>query len=68
VDYDDPIFVHTRFRDLHGVRIDFDYLITHGDTGRVLCKGFTRHCAVNRKGVPVAVDAVTVGIYRGFPT
>jgi acyl-CoA thioester hydrolase len=68
VDYDDPILVHTRFRDLHGVRVDFDYLITHADSGMVLCKGFTRHCAVNRKGRPVAVDTVTVGIYQRFPT
>jgi acyl-CoA thioester hydrolase len=68
MDYDDPIFVHTRFRDLHGVHVDFDYLATHAETGLVLCKGFTRHCAVGRKGRPVAVDPVTVGIYQRFPT
>lgn len=68
VDYDDPIFVHTRFRALGGVRVDFDYLITQAESGQVLCQGFTRHCAVNRKGRPVAVDAITVGIYRRFPT
>jgi acyl-CoA thioester hydrolase len=68
MDYDAPIWVHTRFRDLHGVRVDFDYLITHAETGLVLCTGFTRHCAVNRKGRPVAVDPVTVGIFRQFPT
>jgi acyl-CoA thioester hydrolase len=68
VDYDAPILVHTRFRDLHGVRVDFAYLITHAETGAVLCQGFTRHAAVNRKGRPVAVDPVTVGIYQRFPT
>ena len=68
MDYDDPIWVHTRFRDVHGVRVDFDYLITHAETGMVLCKGFTRHCATNRKGRPVAVDPVTVGIFQRFPS
>ncbi len=68
VEYDDPIWVHTRFRELHGVRVDFDYILTHAESGVVLCKGLTRHAAVNRKGRPVAVDAITTGIYQRFPT
>ena len=67
IDYDAPILVHTRFHELHAVRVDFDYLITHAETGVVLCRGFTRHCATNRKGRPVAVDPVTVGIFQNFP-
>jgi len=67
MDYEDPIWVHTRFRDLHGVHVDFDYLITHAETNLVLCKGFTRHCAVNRNRRPVAVDPVTVEIFQRFP-
>jgi acyl-CoA thioester hydrolase len=66
-DHDAPIFVHTRFRELRGVHVDFDYLITHAESGQVLCKGFTRHCAVGRKGHPVAVDPITLGIYQRFP-
>jgi acyl-CoA thioester hydrolase len=68
MDYDDPIWVHTRFRGLHGVKVDFDYVITHAEDGRVLCQGFTRHCATNRKGRPVAVDPITVRIFSEFPT
>jgi acyl-CoA thioester hydrolase len=68
IDYDVPIFVHTRFRELQRVRVDFDYLVTHGETGAVLCRGFTRHCATNRKGQPVAVDPLTVEIFHRFPT
>jgi len=67
LDYDDPIWVHTRFRALARVTIDFDYVITQAESGRVMCRGFTRHCATNRKGTPVAVDANTVGIFHGFP-
>ena len=67
IDYDDPIWIHTRFRDLHSVRVDFDYIVTHAESGLVLCRGFTRHCATNRKGRPIAVDPTTVRIYRGFP-
>ena len=68
LDYDDPMWIYTRFRDLRAVSIDFDYLIAHADTGAVLCKGLTRHCATNRKGIPIAVDAITAGIFHSFPT
>ena len=67
IDYDTPIFVHTRFRALERVRVAFDYLISHAETGAVLCRGFTRHCATNGQGRPVAVDPVTVGIVQRFP-
>jgi acyl-CoA thioester hydrolase len=67
MDYDDPIFVHTRFRELAAVRVDFDYIITHAESGLVLCRGFTRHCATNHTGRPVAVDPVTIGIFQRFP-
>jgi acyl-CoA thioester hydrolase len=68
MDYDDPIRIHTRFRDLHGVKVEFDYIITHAEAKHVLCRGFTRHCATNRKGRPVAVDPTTVDIFKRFPT
>jgi acyl-CoA thioester hydrolase len=67
MDYDDPIWVHTRFRALDRVRVDFEYIITHTESDLVLCHGFTRHCATNRKGRPVAVDPVTVRIFDNFP-
>ncbi len=68
VEHDAPVLVHTRFRALDRVRVDFDYLLTHAESGLVLCRGFTRHCATNRQGRPVAVDPITVGIYQRFPT
>jgi acyl-CoA thioester hydrolase len=67
IEHDAPILVHTRFRELAAVRVEFEYIITHAETGVVLCRGFTRHCATNRKGRPVAVDPVTVGIFHNFP-
>ena len=67
LDYDDPMWIHTRFRELRPVTIDFDYLITHAETGVVLCRGFTRPCATHRKSIPVAVDPITVGIFKNFP-
>ena len=67
LDYDDPMWIHTRFRELRPVTVDFDYVITHAESGLVLCRGFTRHCATNRKGRPVAVDPVTVKIFHEFP-
>jgi acyl-CoA thioester hydrolase len=66
-EYDDPIWVHTRIREVHRVRFDFEYIITHAESNVVLCRGFTRHCATNRKGRPVAVDPMTLAISSGFP-
>jgi acyl-CoA thioester hydrolase len=65
--YDDPIWIHTRPITLERVRLTFDYLITHGETGRLICRGFTKHCALNRKGLPVAVDEKTVHLWKTFP-
>jgi acyl-CoA thioester hydrolase len=67
LEYEDPIWVHTRFRELHRVRVDFEYTITHAESNVVLCRGFTRHCATNRKGRPVEVDAITVAVFNRFP-
>ncbi len=66
--YDDLIYIHTRPVHLERVRVRFDYLITHAEKGDVVCTGFTRHCALNLMGRPVAVDPKTVRIWTSFPT
>jgi acyl-CoA thioester hydrolase len=65
--YDDPMWIYTRPADLQRVRLQFDYLITHGSTGADVCRGYTRHCALNAKGIPVAVDPKTVQLWKTFP-
>jgi acyl-CoA thioester hydrolase len=65
--YDDAIGIHTRPGGLERVRLQFDYLITHEQTQAIVCKGFTRHCAVNAAGIPVAVDQKTAHLWRIFP-
>jgi len=65
--YDDPIHIFTRPAELERVRLRFDYLIIHGETRKIVCKGFTRHCALNAAGKPVAVDAKTVLLWKTFP-
>jgi len=65
--YDDPIWVHSRIREVQRVRFDFEYIITHAESNVVICRGFTRHCATNRKGQPVEVDPMTLAISSGFP-
>jgi acyl-CoA thioester hydrolase len=49
------------------VRLQFDYVITHQASGDIVCKGFTRHCAVNLVGTPVEVDPRTVHLWDIFP-
>lgn len=65
--YDDLIWIHTRPVELERVRLKFDYLITHSETNTLICRGFTRHCALNRAGRPVAVDEKTVHLWKTFP-
>lgn len=65
--YDDPIYIYTRPAEMERVRLQFDYLITHQDTGAVVCKGFTRHCATNTAGTPVGIDAKTTHLWLTFP-
>jgi acyl-CoA thioester hydrolase len=66
--YDDPMWIHTRPAHLERVRVSFDYLITHEETGAVICTGFTKHCSLNRSGRPTQVDAQTVSMWKSFPT
>jgi acyl-CoA thioester hydrolase len=65
--YDDPMWIYTRPAALERVRLRFDYIITHAETGAEVCRGFTRHCALNAKGVPVAIDPKTVQLWKAFP-
>jgi acyl-CoA thioester hydrolase len=65
--YDDSMWIHTRPGTLERVRLQFDYVVTHGESGVLVCKGFTRHCATNGAGVPVGVDEKTRQLWRNFP-
>ncbi|HSO19775.1 MAG TPA: YbgC/FadM family acyl-CoA thioesterase, partial [Desulfosarcina sp.] len=37
--YDDAMCIHTRPSDMERVKLRFDYVITHEDTGEIVCKG-----------------------------
>jgi acyl-CoA thioester hydrolase len=65
--YDDPMWIHTRPAELERVRLRFDYVITHAETQQLICKGFTRHCALNAAGRPVSVDPKSVHLWKNFP-
>ena len=65
--YDDQVCIQTRPADLERVRIRFDYIITHEQTDDIVCIGYTRHCAINTKGTPVAIDDKTLHLWETFP-
>jgi len=65
--YDDPIWINTRPAGLERVRLSFDYVITHQETGELICTGSTRHCATNTAGVPVGIDEQTLHLWKTFP-
>ncbi len=65
--YDDAMWIHTRPSEMERVRLRFDYIIVNEKTGEIVCKGFTRHCATNRTGIPVEVDKKTVHLWEIFP-
>jgi acyl-CoA thioester hydrolase len=65
--YDDPMFIHTRPVKMERIKLQFDYIITHAESGIIICKGFTKHCALNSRGIPTAVDAKTRALWQSFP-
>jgi len=65
--YDDLMYIYTRPVNLERVRLQFDYLITSAEKGHIVCIGFTKHCALNLSGNPVAVDPKTVHLWKTFP-
>lgn len=65
--YDDPMWIHTHPAKLERVQLQFDYVITHPDSNDIVCKGFTRHCAINSSGRPVAIDQKTLHLWKTFP-
>lgn len=65
--YDDLMYVYTRPTHLERVRLQFDYTITQAEKGHLVCIGFTKHCALNSAGIPVAVDPKTVHLWKTFP-
>ena len=65
--YDDVMYIHTRPVNLERVRLQFDYVITNAEMGYRVCVGFTKHCAANTAGKPVAVDPKTVQLWQTFP-
>jgi acyl-CoA thioester hydrolase len=65
--YDDAMRIYTRPGELERVKLRFDYIITQETVGVIVCKGFTRHCATNRSGRPVAVDEKTLLLWKNFP-
>ena len=65
--YDDLIWIQTRPIELERVKLSFDYIITHSETDEIICRGFTRHCALNKRGTPVAIDEKTIHLWKTFP-
>lgn len=65
--YDDLMFIHTRPAKLELVKLQFDYLITRAETGEIACTGFTKHCAVNGRKIPVEIDEKTITLWNEFP-
>ncbi len=65
--YDHLMAIHTRPSWIERVKLQFDYTILDAETGDLICTGFTRHCALNEKGRPVAIDPKTVHLWETFP-
>lgn len=66
--YDDAMYIFTRPGNRERVKLQFDYVITHADTGDLVCTGFTRHCAVNTAKIPVGIDEKTLKLWTLFPS
>jgi acyl-CoA thioester hydrolase len=61
------MWVHTRPVEVERIKILFDYVITDAESGSIVCKGFTRHCALGPSGRPAPVDPLTMKMWSTFP-
>ncbi len=66
--YDDMMCIYTRPGELERVKLRFEYVLTSQEDGRILCRGYTKHCATNSKGHPVGIDRMTKELWHRFPT
>jgi len=66
--YDDSMWVHTRPGELSKARLCFDYIITTEETGAIVCKGFTQHCALNQQGKPIGIQPKMKYLWEVFPS
>ncbi|MCL4478539.1 MAG: YbgC/FadM family acyl-CoA thioesterase [Deltaproteobacteria bacterium] len=65
--YDDPMWIYTRPGEISRVKVAFNYIIAHAETNKIVCIGFTQHCAINQSGWPIAIDKKTVQLWKTFP-
>lgn len=65
--YDDLMYIYTRPGKIEMVKLQFDYVISKATSGEISCTGFTRHCAVNGKHIPVEIDEKTIKLWNEFP-
>ncbi len=65
--YDDVMCIYTRPGELERVKLRFEYVLTNKEDGRILCQGYTKHCATNSQGRPVAIDQMTLRLWDTFP-
>jgi acyl-CoA thioester hydrolase len=61
------MWIYTRPGQLERVRLTFDYIVLDEENRKIICKGFTRHCAINAAGLPVAIDKKTIHLWKVFP-
>jgi acyl-CoA thioester hydrolase len=67
LNYDQAFTILTRPGRLERVRIAFDYIIVRQGEERPVADGFTLHCALNHRCVPVAIDPMTLATWNMFP-
>ncbi len=65
--YDDLMHIYTRPGKIEMVKLQFEYLITKAENDEICCTGFTKHCAVNGKSIPVEIDKKTIKLWNEFP-
>lgn len=65
--YDDLMNIYTHPGKMERVKLQFDYIITLDKSDEIICIGFTKHCASNASGTPVAIDYKTVELWKNFP-
>lgn len=63
--YDDPLRMEVRLRMAGRLRVRFEFEVTHAETGRPVCRGWTVNAATNRDGRPARPPAWLAELFGG---
>ena len=66
VHFGDTVTIETFVKEYNGVKLTVGYEVISSKTQKVCCRGFTRHCFLNREGKPLSLKRACLDFHNMF--